>query len=94
MKRWPGIRAATVLAYSGECVARLEELGPVLKVGPHCCPERLLDDIREAVDKAVEEPVAVASLGGLNLEPVIYVFGRTAVEAVEKALKCLRIEES
>jgi len=90
MKRWPSIRAAVVVAYSEDNVKSLESMGRVIRVGPHCCPEKLLDDIRRGLEAGREEPVAIASLGGYNLEPVIYVLGRDASEAVERALSCRR----
>lgn len=87
------IRAAMVVAYMKECIATIEKHGQqVLTVGPHDSPEKLLEDIAVKLsDKRVCSNVgALVDLGGLGLEPVIYIFAETAVEAAEKALSCIR----
>ncbi len=91
-RRWPPLRAAVVAAYREDCLAALEEAGPVARAGPHRSPGELMRDLEEALDHLAEgeAPVALASLGGVNLEPVIYVFGETAPAAVRLLLeRCL-----
>lgn len=89
-KRRPGIRAVAVIAHSRSCIERLREKGlHVIETGPHRSPERLLEEIAEVLSKTGGPVDAVADLGGQGLEPVIYVFGPNALEAVERALTCL-----
>ncbi len=91
-RRWPRLRAAVVAAYREDCLAALGEAGPVARAGPHRSPGELMKDLEEALSALGdgEAPVALASLGGVNLEPVIYVFGETALAAVRLLLeRCL-----
>ncbi|MET1128323.1 MAG: thiamine-phosphate synthase family protein [Thermoproteota archaeon] len=87
--KWPSKRAAVVLAYTAECVRKLAEQGlKVVKTGPHDSLEKLVDDLKRALEEVDEEVDAVADMGGHGIEPVIYVFASNAREAVERALAC------
>lgn len=89
-RRWPAIRAAVVAAYREDCVEALAAAGEVARAGPHRGPGELMRDLREAVEALQEAPVALVSLGGMNLEPVIYVFGSSAPAAVRLLIeRCL-----
>ena len=89
-KRWPSRRAVVVIAYSPTCVEKLRKRGlRVIETGPHDEPQRLLDDIVSVLDKTSGPIDAIADLGGHSLEPVIYVFARSATEAVETTFTCI-----
>lgn len=93
MRCMQGARAAIVVAYMEECIEAVKEHGRgIIRVGPHDSPEKLLDDIagRLASEPGCGNAGALVDLGGLGLEPVIYIFAETAVEAAERALDCLR----
>jgi len=87
-RRWPELRTAIVLAYKPSCVRLLEAKGLVVKVGPHCCPERLMDDFRRGLEGAPRRPLALVSLGGYNLEPVVYVLAEKPRQLVELVREC------
>jgi len=89
-RRWPRLRSAIVAAYHEAIIDCLRGSGYVLEVGPHCCPEGLLHDIREAVEASSEAPVAIASRGGYNLEPVVYIFGEKPLDVARLLLWCSR----
>ncbi len=92
-ERWGGVGAAMVIRYSEEFVERLKASGlKLLTVGPHESAGRFFEDLKEAVREVEEVPDAVVDLGGIGLEPVIYLLGTSAVEAARKALLALRAE--
>jgi predicted fused transcriptional regulator/phosphomethylpyrimidine kinase/predicted transcriptional regulator len=93
-RRWPGIRAAVVVSPVPGCVEALSSLGYVAAAGPHRGPESLLEYLAAALEDAPAEPVALLSRGGQGLEPVVYVFGRTGLEAVTRALSCVGAERA
>ncbi len=89
-RRWREIRAAIVVKYSEQCVAKLRKSGlAIVEIGPHRDPANLYRDIEEGIRQTKEKPDAVVDKGGLGLEPVIYIFGSSAMEVVERALKCI-----
>ena len=88
--KWPNRRAATVIAFSDRCLEKLRKAGlRVVEVGPHESPEKLISDIASVLEKQTEPIDAIADRGGVNLEPVIYVFGQSAIDSVRRALLCL-----
>lgn len=88
MKKYRHYRAAVVVKYSEECVEKLTKLNhKVVKSGPHENPLKFFENLKAVVDS--KEPEILADLGGVGLEPVIYVFAGSAIEAVKKAFKCL-----
>jgi predicted fused transcriptional regulator/phosphomethylpyrimidine kinase/predicted transcriptional regulator len=90
MRRWQSKRAALVVAYREECIDTARRLGlRVLEVGPHSSAEKFYEELAEALESAGGEVDVIADRGGVNLEPVIYIFARTAVEAANIALKCV-----
>ncbi|ABM80000.1 putative transcriptional regulator - conserved protein [Hyperthermus butylicus DSM 5456] len=88
--KWSDCRAAVVIAFSEQCIEKLRRTGlRVIEAGPHESPEKLLEDIASVLEKQRDPVDVIADRGGINLEPVIYVFGRSAMDAVERALLCL-----
>jgi len=89
MRRWPQKRAAVVVAYNDGCLEAARKLGlKVLETGPHSSAERFYHDIADALRRTEGEVDIIADRGGVNLEPVAYILARTAVEAVDIAIKC------
>jgi predicted fused transcriptional regulator/phosphomethylpyrimidine kinase/predicted transcriptional regulator len=90
MRRWPWKRAAIVIAYREDCINTIAKLGlHVLETGPHRSADDLYRDIAKAIAAESKEVDIIADKGGVNLEPVVYVFARSAVEAVNIVLRCL-----
>jgi len=90
-ERWGEVRAAIVIRYREGFAEALKASGlKLLIVGPHESADKFFSDLRESVRRAREAPDAVVDLGGVGLEPVIYVLGESAVEATKKALLLLR----
>jgi len=89
-KRHHGIRAAMVIRYSNTCVEKLRRNGmTVLDTGPHENLEALYKDLEQVVKASTARPDAIADRGGMGIEPVIYIFGLSAIEVVKKALICV-----
>ena len=89
-RRWRRLRACMVAKLLEGCADALGRLGLRYAVaGPHRGPEALLDELREFVAGLHGEVDAIVDLGGPGLEPVVYFFGSTALEAVERALAYL-----
>ncbi|BEP18225.1 thiamine-phosphate synthase family protein [Pyrofollis japonicus] len=89
-EKWRFIRAAIVIAFSDKCINYFKTNDMfVLEVGPHSDPNKLLNDIKDAVMKSVRPVDVIADHGGYGLEPVIYVFGSSVRDVVKKVLECL-----
>ena len=90
-KRWRSRRAAFVAAYRRECMETLTRAGLRLATaGPHSGPSRLVEEI-EAALAAQEEPVDVlVDVGGMGVEPVVYIFSESAPKAVSLAMSCIQ----
>lgn len=90
MKANPRKRAGIVIAYSDKCLATLREHGlNIVFTGPHQSPQDVYHDIQKELQKHRGVVDVIADKGGLGLEPVIYILGSSAGEAVSHALKCL-----
>jgi predicted fused transcriptional regulator/phosphomethylpyrimidine kinase/predicted transcriptional regulator len=91
-EKWRSIRAAMVIAFSSKCADYFKSNDMcVLEVGPHKDPNKLLDDIKDAVLKSRRPIDVIADRGGYGLEPVIYVFGSSVREVVRKVINCLNL---
>jgi predicted fused transcriptional regulator/phosphomethylpyrimidine kinase/predicted transcriptional regulator len=94
VRRFRGdLRGAVAIRYSRECVEVLRGAGlRVVITGPHGSRDEVVEDIARQLEASPESRVvdAVADVGGSGIEPVIYVFGSTALEAVRRALLCAR----
>ena len=92
-RRWRELRSAVVIRYDEGYVEKFKELGyRLMRSGPHRSRAELIENILEIAGSSRgsrDPPDALIDLGGLGLEPVIYVFGKTATEAVTKALKAI-----
>jgi len=88
--RWPKKRAAMVISYSDKCIDFFKKKGlTVLFSGPHSSPNELLRNIEEIIDSHNAPADIIADKGGYGLEPVIYVFGESARQVVERVIECL-----
>ena len=88
-KRYHDIRAAIVIRYSDICVEKLRRNGMVvLDTGPHENLESLYKDLEQVIKTSTRKPDAIADRGGVGIEPVIYIFGLSAIEVVKKAMIC------
>ncbi len=86
-----GLRGAVAVRYSQDCVEELTRAGlRVVTAGPHSSRDTVVEDIERHLERVLEPWTvdAIADLGGSGIEPVIYVFGSTAIEAVRRALLC------
>ncbi|MEM1936442.1 MAG: thiamine-phosphate synthase family protein [Sulfolobales archaeon] len=90
MRKFPTVRSVVVIRYSNECIQKMINEGyNVVRIGPHTSEQELfteLERVMKALDKA---PDAIADVGGMGIEPVMYVFASSAVGAVKKALTCV-----
>jgi len=87
------VRGAVAVRYSQECVETLRRAGlRVVVTGPHSSRDEVVEDIAKQLEGTPDPWTvdAVADVGGSGIEPVIYVFGSTAIEAVRRALLCAR----
>jgi predicted fused transcriptional regulator/phosphomethylpyrimidine kinase/predicted transcriptional regulator len=95
VRRFRGdLRGAVAIRYSRECVEVLRGAGlRVVVTGPHGSRDEVVEGIARQLEASPESRVvdAVADVGGSGIEPVIYVFGSTALEAVRRALLCARV---
>ncbi len=90
MSKFPNIRAAVVIKYDDKCISRLSSAGlNVVNTGPHQSINAFFTSLERVVSELSKEPDAVADAGGLGIEPVIYVFSLSAINAVKKALMCV-----
>lgn len=90
MSRFPEIRSAVAIKYDERCVKKLSAAGlNVVKTGPHKSIEEFFVSLERVVNELSKEPDAIADAGGLGIEPVIYVFSLSAINAVKKALTCV-----
>ncbi len=88
--RWPHLRGAIVIRNTGACIEVLRRRGlNIVETGPHRSETELFYRISQKVNQLDTPPDAIADRGGVGIEPVIYVFGKTPIEAVEKALNCV-----
>ncbi|MEM0060850.1 MAG: thiamine-phosphate synthase family protein [Fervidicoccaceae archaeon] len=89
-RKFPSVSAAFVAKYSRECIEAMKrENYAVFEVGPHSDLISLLKDFESALNRMGTPPDAIADLGGYGIEPVLYIFSSSAVDAVRKALICL-----
>ena len=85
--KWSTVNSVVVVKYDENFIQKLKKLGfRIIVTGPHNSKEAFIDDLRRSLEMYCEEPDAIVDLGGLGLEPVIYILGRTALDAVKKAL--------
>ncbi|MCX8185378.1 MAG: thiamine-phosphate synthase family protein [Sulfolobales archaeon] len=90
MKKFPSVRSAIVIRYSSECVNTLHSAGMnLVEVGPHTSEGEFLTKLEKVVEVLNREPDAVVDIGGLGIEPVIYVLAANAIRAIKKAFICL-----
>lgn len=90
MKKFPEVRSAVVIKYDENCVMKLSSAGlNIVKTGPHASIDEFFISLEKKVNELNEKPDAVADMGGLGIEPVIYVFSLSAIEAVKKAFLCV-----
>lgn len=88
----PGYRGVIVARSSKEIIQGLKACGvPVDEAGPAYRLEEVGDQVAEAVARGAE---AVHHLGGQGIEPVIYIFGATSVDAAAKLVRALDIISS
>lgn len=87
--KFPSQTAAFVSKFDEKCIEILRNKGfQVVFVGPHKSLEELFSDLEKAISHLTASPDAIADMGGPGIEPVIYIFGRSATEAVKKAFSC------
>lgn len=90
-KKFPHINSAFVIKFSEECLNTMKKIGyNVITVGPHKDLSMQMRDLESALESTSMQPDAIADLGGLGIEPVIYVLSFSATEAVKKAFVCLQ----
>lgn len=86
-ERWPNINAVVVIRYDEGFVKRFEDLSlRIAFSGPHKDVRNFFNNLRSDLSSIMKIPDVIVDLGGMGLEPVIYVLGESAVEAVRKAL--------
>lgn len=89
-RRWPELRSAIVIRYEEDYVLKLERMRyKVIFSGPHKSRSELIKDIVKSISESNEVPDALVDLGGVGIEPVIYIFNKTATSVTEKALKLI-----
>ena len=89
-RRWPELRSAIVIRYEEEYVRKLERMGcRLILSGPHRSRSELIKDITKLISEFNEAPDALVDLGGVGIEPVIYIFNKRATSVTEKALKLI-----
>lgn len=90
MSRFPSIRSTIVIKYDKHCIEKLRNAGlKVVMSGPHSSVNEFLSSLSKLVSDLDREPDVIADAGGLGIEPVMYVFSGSALNAVKKALTCI-----
>ncbi|MEM2020973.1 MAG: thiamine-phosphate synthase family protein [Zestosphaera sp.] len=90
MRRFHGVRSTVVVKYDRSCIEKLLNSGlNVVETGPHSSVEDFFTSLEDMLYKLSKEPDVIADAGGLGIEPVVYVFSGSAINAVKKALKCV-----
>lgn len=89
-KRWNEIRAAIVIKLLDKCLKVFQDMKlNMIHVGPHKNPKDLYIDIKLAIERSQQIIDVLIDLGGKGLEPVVYIFGKSAIDLAKMALKCL-----
>jgi len=89
-RRWPQLRSAIVIRFEEEYLQKLSCMGYKLVFsGPHRSRSELMKDIANSISRYHSVPGALVDRGGVGIEPVIYIFDKTATSATEKALKLI-----
>ncbi|MEM0065426.1 MAG: thiamine-phosphate synthase family protein [Sulfolobales archaeon] len=90
MKKFSSIKSVIVIKHSNECIQKMIEEGyNVVRVGPHTSERELFTELEKTVKTLDRAPDAIVDVGGMGIEPVIYVFASSAIKAVKKALICV-----
>ncbi|MEM0014223.1 MAG: thiamine-phosphate synthase family protein [Zestosphaera sp.] len=90
MRRFPKLRSTIVIKYDRRCIEKLHDMGlKVVKSGPHSSVEEFFRTLDGLVGSLDREPDVIADAGGLGIEPVVYVFSGSAINAIKKALACI-----
>lgn len=90
MRRFPNIRSTVVIKHDKHCIEKLRNIGlKVVTSGPHSSADEFFNSLGKLVSNLDREPDVIADAGGLGIEPVMYVFSGSALNAVKKALACI-----
>lgn len=83
------VRGCVVIKYSEDCLNSFKRRNMrVIRLGPHKSEEEFFMDLSSEI-RRVKSVDVIADLGGIGMEPVIYVLGSSAVEAAKKVISCL-----
>ncbi len=84
------LRSAIVVRYNEEYIEKMKNLNfKLMFSGPHKSRLELIENISKLITTIIECPDALVDLGGMGLEPVIYIFDKTATSVTRKALKLI-----
>ncbi|MGQ4914694.1 MAG: thiamine-phosphate synthase family protein [Candidatus Asgardarchaeia archaeon] len=85
----PKLRAITCIKYTPEIDRVIKNsYKNALKIRRHM-QESDIDIINRDIKKLDRAPEVIIDLGGVGIEPVVYIFGSTAKEAVSKAIRII-----
>ena len=92
MKTAPSYRGVIVARGSRDVIQALKATGAsVVEAGPATRLDEVGDQVAEAITRGAD---AVYHTGGQGIEPVIYVFGSSAIDAAAKLVRALDIISS
>ncbi|MCX8176437.1 MAG: hypothetical protein N3E48_04315 [Candidatus Bathyarchaeota archaeon] len=84
------VKSAINIKFKEEFVKKLKKNNLYLiNLGPHTKPEDFMPDLEGLLKTLRKKPDAIVDLGGQYLEPVIYIFGKSASDVVKKAFTVL-----
>ncbi|MET1100906.1 MAG: thiamine-phosphate synthase family protein [Pyrodictiaceae archaeon] len=85
-RKYPSRRAAIVLAYTGNIVHILKEMGlSMLETGPHSSQDNVIADIAKSIEESeLGNLDAIVDAGGEGIEPVIYLLAKNLEELLSR----------
>ncbi|RLI01178.1 hypothetical protein DRO30_04530 [Candidatus Bathyarchaeota archaeon] len=84
------VKAAINIRFNEEFIKKLKKRNLYLvNLGPHKKPENFMPNLENLLKRLKKTPNVIVDLGGQHLEPVIYIFGKSAFDVVRKAFTVL-----
>ncbi|HEW64024.1 thiamine-phosphate synthase family protein [Fervidicoccus fontis] len=88
--RFNEVCGVIVIRYDRKIIEKMDRLGyKISKVKPHSSMEEFYLYLDELLGELKDPPDVIVDEGGEGIEPVCYIFGKNAIDAVKKALNTI-----